>query len=181
MSILILGLVIFFAIHLLPVTPLKDPLYNWKGESGYKGVISVISLIGFVLIVIGHHPGNADNLWTPPSWGIGAAMIVMPIALILFVASNLKSNIGRVIPHPQLTAVLLWAAVHLINNGDTASALIFISFGVYSLVNMLTTNKPKKSTERQPISRDIASIAIGVGLFVLAVRFHQYLSGIPIM
>ena len=48
MTMLIAGLIIFFAIHLLPITPLKEPLYNWKGENGYKGVISVISIIGFV-------------------------------------------------------------------------------------------------------------------------------------
>jgi len=181
MGMLILGLVIFFAIHLVPVTPLKEPLFNWKGEQGYKGVIAIISIIGFVLIVMGHTPGGEDTLWTPPAWGIGAAMMVMPFALILFVASNFKTNIGRVIPHPQLTAVLLWAAVHLINNADIASVLIFVSFGLYALIDMTLSKKAAKSTEKLPITRDIAAVVIGGGLFALIVNFHQYLSGIPLM
>ncbi len=181
MTILIAGLVIFFTIHLLPVTPLKEPLYNWKGEQGYKGVISVVSIIGFVMIIIGHTAGNENNLWTPPDYANQLARVVMPVALILFVAGNLKSNISKLVPHPQLTAVLIWAAVHLIANGDTMSVLIFASFGAYALVDMLASKKAKKATEKYSFGRDVAVIAIGLVAYVLALMFHRYLSGVPIM
>ncbi|MEN8722153.1 MAG: NnrU family protein [Alphaproteobacteria bacterium] len=181
MTMLIAGLIIFFAIHLLPITPLKEPLYNWKGENGYKGVISVISIIGFVLIVIGHTAGNENNLWTPPDYALTTAKVVMPFAFILFVASSLKSNISKLLPHPQLTAVLLWAAVHLIANGDTMSVMIFASFGIYALVDMLATKKAKGATEKYSFGRDVAVVAIGLGLFVVAMMFHQYLSGMPLI
>ncbi len=181
MTMLIAGLIIFFAIHLLPVTPLKETLWNWKGENGYKGVISVISIIGFVLIVMGHTAGNANNLWTPPDFALTLAKVVMPFAFILFVASSLKSNISKLLPHPQLTAVLLWAGAHLVANGDTMSVMIFASFGLYALVDMVMTKKAAAGDTSYSFGRDIAVVMAGVGLYVLALMFHQYLSGMPLM
>lgn len=181
MTMLIAGLIIFFAIHLLPVTPLKETLWNWKGEKGYKGVISVISIIGFVMIIVGHTAGNENNLWTPPDYALTVAKIVMPFAFILFVAASLKSNVSKLLPHPQLTAVLLWAGAHLLANGDTASVLIFASFGAYALLDMVMTKKAAAAETSYSFGRDIAVIMIGVVLYALALMFHKYLSGIPLM
>jgi uncharacterized membrane protein len=49
MAILILGLILFLGIHLVPAIPsLKNSLYDKLGEKTYKGVFSLISIIGLI-------------------------------------------------------------------------------------------------------------------------------------
>ena len=50
MNLLILGIVIFFSIHLVPISPLKNILINRLGENKYKGLFSLIALVGLLII-----------------------------------------------------------------------------------------------------------------------------------
>ena len=44
MIVLIIGLVIFFGIHLVPVTGVKSSLIERMGEKKYQSIFSIISL-----------------------------------------------------------------------------------------------------------------------------------------
>lgn len=56
MMLLIVGLVIFLGIHLLPTSPdVRNGLRDRLGAGPYKMVFSVLSLIGFAVIVLGYH------------------------------------------------------------------------------------------------------------------------------
>ena len=52
MIVLIIGLVIFFGIHLVPVTGVKSSLIERMGEKKYQSIFSIISLIIFSLFFI---------------------------------------------------------------------------------------------------------------------------------
>ena len=52
MNLLILGIVIFFSIHLVPISPLKNILINRLGENKHKGLFSSIALVGLLIIWI---------------------------------------------------------------------------------------------------------------------------------
>ena len=55
MDVLVLGLVLFLGIHLLPVlTGVRNALFARMGEKGYKGMFSIVSALGLILIVIGY-------------------------------------------------------------------------------------------------------------------------------
>ena len=55
LPILILGLVLFLGIHVVPaVPPLRAACASRLGEQRYKGLFSVVSGIGLVLIVAGY-------------------------------------------------------------------------------------------------------------------------------
>jgi uncharacterized membrane protein len=52
MSILVLGVVIFIGVHLVPTVPsLRARLSQRVGNNPYRGLFSLVSLIGFVLLV----------------------------------------------------------------------------------------------------------------------------------
>ena len=56
MLVMVLGLVLFLAIHLVPANvELKNGLVARFGGSGYKVMFSVVSLIGLALIVLGFY------------------------------------------------------------------------------------------------------------------------------
>ena len=53
MNLLILGIIIFFSIHLVPILPIKNILINRLGENKYKGLFSLIALVGLLIIIYG--------------------------------------------------------------------------------------------------------------------------------
>ena len=53
MTVLIWGMVLFFGAHLLSLTPARAPLYARLGEKAYKGIYSVVSLVGLGLMIWG--------------------------------------------------------------------------------------------------------------------------------
>ena len=51
MNLLISGIIIFFSIHLVPISPLKNILISRFGENKYKGLYSLIALVGLLIII----------------------------------------------------------------------------------------------------------------------------------
>src|SRR5260370_18189366 len=56
------------------------------------------------------------------------AVALMLPAVILVVAAYIRGRIYTVIKHPMLSGVKLWAAAHLIANGDLGGILLFALF-----------------------------------------------------
>ena len=72
MALLILGLVLFLGAHSTRIFA-----ENWRqatlerlGEKGYKGAYTLVSLVGFGLMVFGFDQVRWDSpmLWSPPVW-----------------------------------------------------------------------------------------------------------------
>ncbi len=74
MMVLIVGLILFLGVHLLPTSPeLRDDLRERLGANTYRALFSLLSLAGFIIIVLGYHklqlhPGKNPVLWNPPVW-----------------------------------------------------------------------------------------------------------------
>ena len=125
MFLLILGLILFFGIHLTPITSIKSLLLKKLSENKYKAVFSLISLVGLILIIFGYREMDYISLWNPLENAREITFWKMPVALILNVAGNLKCNINRFVKHPMLTGVILWGFTYLLVNGGLDSSMIF--------------------------------------------------------
>jgi len=183
MGLLVLGLAIFFSVHVMSsFRDARDTLIARYGEGAYKGAYSLLSGAGFMLIVWGKAKSDHIALWEPPAWSIPLALWVMPLAFILLVGAYVPSNLKRLTAHPMLWGVTLWAALHLLANGDMASVLLFGAFAVYSLYAMWsqTQRGAKLSETARPASRDLAVVAIGLALYGAAFYGHRWLSGVPL-
>lgn len=192
MLILIVGLVIFFAIHLVPANPeLRNGLADRFGENAWKGIFSIISLVGFLLIVYGYHklqlmPGKNPQLWVPPLWTRHVAWLLMLPSLVLLAAAYIPSRIRDVVQHPMLTAVKLWALAHLLANGDLGSLLLFGSFLAYAVFDRISV---KTRDSRGPLGAktgglggDIAVVVVGIALYAFMLHYgHQLLIGVPVL
>ena len=181
MNILILGIVIFFSIHCVPIIPsLRNNLSSFLGDNGYKAFYSLLAFAGLGLIVYGFSIANSYPLWKPFPYSHAIAVWVMPFSFILLTASSMKTNIKRYVRHPMLTGVLIWSLTHLIANGDVRSLLLFASFGLYSLVDMLFTKKniPEDSTETYPVQKDITVIVIGLIVYGIGLYIHTFITGV---
>ena len=185
MSMLIAGLVLFLGIHLVPMSPpLRRNLVSQFGENGYKALFSVVSLAGLVLIVWGFARAPYEVVYAPLPWARPLTHAVMPFVFILLAAANMPGHIRRTLKHPMLIAVLAWAIVHLLNNGDVRSILLFGSFAIYAITDLLSEIIRGKTLIGEKPARwtmDLAAVVGGLVVFGLVFRFHGALFGVPVM
>lgn len=183
MTLLVAGLVIFFGIHLVPtMVPLRRRLAAWKGEGVYQLGYSLIAAVGLVLIIYGKAVAPYRVLYTPPAWTAPVAWGLMWLALTVFPAAYLPSNLKRVVRHPFLWGVALWAVAHLLTNGDAAAILLFGSFAVFAFFDMASANRrgARRSSTRLPFWRDAILVAVGTSAYLVIIRLHPLLFGVGV-
>jgi uncharacterized membrane protein len=139
MTMMIAGMILFFGIHLLRViAPGAREVMYWKlGPWPWKGLYSVVSLAGFVLLVAGYASirWTSPVLWGPPPSGLRMAVALgMLPALVVFIATYLPGRIRVTLRHPMILATAAWAALHLLVNGRVADLLLFGGFLAWALV-----------------------------------------------
>lgn len=189
MSLFILGLVLFFGIHMLPFFPEYRALIIEKidsdtieGEPVYKVVFAVIALLGLGFAGLGKGSMEFIGLWDTPTFFRYVSVVLILVSFILMVAAYLPNNIKRYVPHPMLTGVIIWGATHMMVNGDVVSIILFGSFVVYSVVAIILINQRpddkdivQDTQESIPIEKDAIVLGIAVAGFLLLLWLHEAL------
>lgn len=188
MTLLVLGLVIFLGVHSTRVFA-----EGWRGrriaamgEIPWKGVYTVLSLVGFVLIVQGYAAARVDPvvLWNPPIWTRHLAALLTLPAFILLAAAYVPGNrIKARVGHPMVLGVKVWAIAHLIANGSLADVMLFGAFLAWSAASFSAARKRDRAAGRTypalGIGRDIAVIVGGIVAWAaFAVWLHGLLIGV---
>jgi uncharacterized membrane protein len=184
MTTLILGIVVFIGAHLVPSVPsLRDRLRGRVGTNRYRGLFSLVSLVGLILLVVGKGRAPFVPLWDPPAWTHQLAVFGMPVACVLLVGAFMPTNLKRFTRHPMLWGVTIWAAVHLLSNGDLASLILFGSFGAFSLFDMWSANRrgAELSSQMLPYWRDLLVVVVGGIVYVAFLKSHAWLFGVPVV
>jgi len=178
MMILLSGCVLFLASHFINAFGYRQRVENAIGHHGYMGLVTFASIVAIIMMVFGYKQTEVEVLWLPLPPSYALALYLMPIAAILIVAGNIPNNIARYVPHPMLTGIALWAALHLLANGDIASTIIFITFGGYALYRRFSLEA--KPVEPKPVWLDVVVIILGSGVYALMLGFHNALSGVAL-
>jgi uncharacterized membrane protein len=189
MLVMVLGLVVFFAIHFVPSNAeLRNGLVARFGETGYKAVFSIVSLIGLVLIVVGFaklqmHPGKNPQLWVPPLWSRHIAIALMLPAMIALVAAYVPSHIHTLLKHPMLVAIKIWALAHLLANGDLGALILFGSFLAFAVYDRISVKRRGAlgpvGDKTGPWINDAVVLALATGLYLAFLLWaHKLLIGV---
>lgn len=184
MAILILGLVLFLGIHLVPAIPsLRNPLFASLGEKKYKGMFSLVSALGLVLIVAGYARAPAEpRMFAPFVGAVHAAPLVMIASFILLAAANMKTHIRRAVRHPMLIGVGLWALVHLLANGTEKATLLFGAFLAYAVLDLVSATQRNAVKSFTPVKKqDVIAIGSGAVLALLFMTFHRLIIGVKVV
>ena len=186
MTMLILGLLLFSAVHFVPsLAPnLKSAWHSKLGEGGYKGTFSLLLLLSFGLMIMGWRSAQPELVYLPQAALRHPGMLLVVIAFFLFVISNRPSRVKQWIRHPQLTGVIVWAIAHLLMNGDSRSVILFGGMALWSLIEIFAINR--REGERvidpaPPLSTDLVSLVITAIVVGIVIAIHPYLSGMPVM
>ena len=193
MLVLILGLILFIGVHFVRILAPQWRLavIEAKGEGPWKGIYSLISLVGFVLLIWGYAlaKDQAAFVYVPVEWGRSLSLVAVPLALWLVVASNFPAGfLKRLTQHPMLWGTVIWATSHLLNNGDLPSLILFGTFLVWALIALVSSYRRPRANPHavQPGPRthwwpDVVSLLIALGLTIAFVSIlHEWLFGVAI-
>ncbi|GJM13921.1 MAG: hypothetical protein DHS20C12_23240 [Pseudohongiella sp.] len=183
MLVLVLGLVLFFAPHVLREIGLRQSLKDaLPSEAAYMGLYSLVALAGLGLIIWGKSLAPFEMIWTPIyEWRSLSLMLMIP-ALICLVAGNVPlSHLRRFLRNPMLVGVLLWSLSHLWSNGDLASMLLFGSFAIWSTLKIITLARVADVDSKSPsFIWDIAALIGGLVLYIVIGLYHGPLFGVGV-
>ncbi|MEA3118935.1 MAG: hypothetical protein QOI13_2205 [Paraburkholderia sp.] len=188
MGMLILGLIIFLGVHSvrLVAEPWRASQFARLGERRWKGVYSIISVIGFVLIILGYGIArrSAPLLWMPPGSMRHLTALLVAVAFTLIAAAYVPANrIKRAIGHPMYAGVAVWAIGHLLVSRTVNAAILFGAFFVWATVGLLVwRHRDRIAGIQSPAGTaagDVAAIVGGlVAWAVFAFFLHGWLIGV---
>ncbi|MEA2942856.1 MAG: hypothetical protein QOD09_3385 [Bradyrhizobium sp.] len=188
--VMIFGLALFVGVHTLTTQrELRAQIIASAGEGGYKIGYALVSAAGLALITYGFAHYRATgwiDVWYPPTALKHIAVALMLPAVILVVASYIRGRIYTTLKHPMLAGVKLWAAAHLLANGDLGSIILFGSFLGWAVFDRISL-KHRRDAGAPPIpvggpANDLIAIAVGVVAYLaLAFAFHPVVIGVPVV
>jgi uncharacterized membrane protein len=189
LAIMILGLAVFIGSHVfVTLRPQRAALIARLGEGPYKGLFALVSLVAIVLIGYGFARYRADgwiDIWYPPPWTRHVTEALVWPAIIFIVAAYIPGHIRRVLKHPMLVGVKLWAVAHLIANGDLGSIILFGSIILWAGFDRAMI-KRRQDPGAPPIAsggyrNDFIAVVAGTLLyFALGFWFHPWVIGKPV-
>jgi len=181
MTILVLGLIIFLGLHSVRIfaEDWRNATRARMGANAWKGLYSVISIVGFVLIVWGYSLARQAPVvvWTPPPFTRHIAALLAVIAFIFLTAAYVPRNgIKARLHHPMTLGVKTWALAHLIANGTLHDILLFGSFLAWSVLLFSASRRRDRSAGTvYPAGNGGATALTIVGGIVAAVVFAGWL------
>lgn len=163
MTSLVAATAFFLGIHVLIAgTRLRDRLVAVVGERGFLGLFSLLSIAGMAWLCIAYTGAPYVELW-------GHLRVLDPLALALVLVAFLFIAVGLLTPtptavggeglldgdepargilritrHPFLCGVALWAAVHLVVNGDLAGTVLFGGLLALALVGPASIDRKRE-------------------------------------
>ena len=188
--VMILGLVLFLGVHTLTTQrDLRAGIIASTGEGSYKIGYALVSLAGLALIVWGfahYRASGMIDVWYPPKFVKHIAVGMMLPAVIVVAASYIRGRIYTKLKHPMLAGIKLWAAAHLLANGDLGSIILFGSFLGWAVFDRISM-KRRADAGAPPIpvgglSNDLIAVAVGfVAYLALAFAFHPVVIGVAVV
>lgn len=189
MTQLIIGLILFIGGHSIAIVApgWRDAMVARIGELPWKGLYSLVSIAGLVLVVHGYAVARSEPvvLYLPPTWLRHVAFLLMAVVFPLLLASHIPGRIKERIKHPTIFAVKIWAVAHLLANGNLADVLLFGAFLAWAIVALISAKRqprpPAPALPRAAVN-DAVAIVVGLGLYVAFVLWlHPLLIGMPLV
>ena len=154
------------------------------GEGAWKGMYSVVSLSGFVLIIVGYGLARQqpEILYTPPAALRPLALLLLVPVFPLLLAAYLPGRLQRAAKHPMLLAVKCWALAHLLANGTAADVLLFGGFLAWAVADRISLKRrtPRAVPGAPPsAANDLIAVIGGLALYLVFLFWaHAWLFGV---
>jgi uncharacterized membrane protein len=191
MTTLAIGLVLFLGVHSISIVSRswRDSMAARVGPGAWRAIYSVLSILGFYLIVRGYSIARHDPIvlyQAPHALRWVTALLMLPVFPLL-IAAYAPGRIKATVKHPMLAATKLWAVSHLLVNGTLADVLLFGAFLVWAGVDRVSVGRRPEPArpmfggrERaRSKSADIVAVVVGLAIYALFLGWaHVRLFGV---
>lgn len=161
---LVLAALAWVLLHVVVAGPLRPALVRRLGLPAYRGLFSVLSALALAALIWTYGQAPYVEFWPASPVLSLVPLLVMPVAILLLVGSLRTSNptlagpdmilkgelpvrgFTRITRHPMLWAFSLWAASHMIANGDAAHWLLAGAILITALNGMFSIDR-KRATQ----------------------------------
>lgn len=198
MALLILGLFVFLGVHSLRIfaESRRANYIERLGEKKFKGLYSIVSLLGFLILVAGYSQARLtpEWIWTPPAMTKHLMFLLMWVAFVLWTSAYINANVIKDrVGHPMVLGVKVWALAHLLANGQLHQMVVFGVFLIWSVMSFSAAKKRDRrallSYEEQglappakpPISKAANGLVLTIGTIVWMLFMgwgHKFLIGV---
>ncbi|MFZ2307936.1 MAG: NnrU family protein [Rhodoferax sp.] len=185
---LLAGLILFLGVHSVRIVAdgWRTRIRAQVGEGAYKGLYSLLSLLGFGLIIYGFALARETPvmLWMPPVGMRHAASLLTLVAFILLAAAYVPRNgIKARVHHPMVLGVKAWALAHLLANGSVAHVVLFGAFLAWGVLDFISARRRDRAAGTQyptgTVSATVVTVLVGVIAWAgFAFKLHGWLIGI---
>ena len=175
MTILICGLFIFLGVHSISIfaNEWRDKQVKTLGVVTWKVIYSLMSIVGIALMTIGYLDARPQpiTVWSPPPWAWQITVYFSLVSLILIAAAYVPNNAIKLkLKDPMLVGVIVWAICHLTTIGSLAGILLFGSFLVWGVIDLISCrarrSKLPPTQEKASVVMTLATIAAGTVAFL---------------
>jgi len=192
-TLLVLGLIIFLGTHSFSMARrARFGIIRKVGEGPYKGLYSLLSLAGIILISVGYGQYRQTGyipVWDPPVWTRHLALLLVWFAFVFVAAAYLPGRIRRTLKHPMLAGVKVWALAHLLANGDLGSILLFGAVLAWAVAARISVKRRDEAVPHgappessSGLRNDALAVATGTVLYIaFVVWLHPLLIGVPVL
>jgi uncharacterized membrane protein len=187
-TVLILGLILFLGMHSVRIVAdgFRSAQVARLGLNSWKAIYSVVSIVGFVLIVYGYGLARESPtvLFVPPAWMRHVtALLTIPAFILLAAAYVPGTRIKKAVGHPMVAGVKIWAFSHLLANGTLADVVLFGAFLAWAVFDYVAARRRDRAAGvvyiTGPVSRDITAVVIGlVAYAAFAFWLHAWWIGV---
>jgi len=189
MALLVVGLVLFLGVHTLTaVRGTRAAVIGSLGEGPYKGLYSLVSAAGLVLVVWGFARYRSDGyipVWDPPAALHPVALVLLWLAFVALAAAYAPlGKIKATLRHPMLVGVKAWALAHLLVNGDLGSLLLFgafLAWAVFDRIALKRRGDAGAPPVASPTRGDAIALGVGTLAYVAMYWLHPLLIGVPVI
>ena len=156
-------------------------LRNSMGNAG-KGLVAVAVIASVVLMVIGYRGAETTILWLAPPWLIAINNVLMLGAVYLFAVSAAKTRLARKIRHPMLGGLKVWAAAHILVNGDGISFVLFGGLIAWAFFaeRQINADEAWVIPGEVPMVKEIRAAVISLVVFSVIVLVHAFAGPWPL-
>lgn len=212
----------FLASHVgLAYRPARAWIVNRSGEKGFRGFYSLVALLTLGAMIAAYvYASHHIYLWIPGHGLRHLPLLIMPVAFALIAGGIMAPHplvVGagsssdrlspvkgalRITRHPIAWGITLWAAVHILANGDLASVLFFGGFlltavlGSLHLDRRMAIDQSERWQQFAAVTSHVPFAAIlngrqtwtwaeliwpgmiGLGVFASLLLLHPYLFGV---
>ena len=182
MTLLILGVALWAGAHLFKrVLPAQHAALGSKA----KPIVAVLLVLSVALMIIGYRSADGAVYWGRSSALVGINNLLMVVAFYVYAVGGPKGPriwLGTKLRHPQLVGFSIWAAAHVLVNGDMASFVLFgglLAWALGSIALINAQDGPWTPPARAPQRKEYIYIGAAIVGTAVVMVIHNYLGVQP--